>query len=221
MAVELERVGIVFRNKTVFENFTHRFEAGCHLIEGVNGVGKSTLLGAIAGHVKYSGRIVIGGHDLTASPVKARQCLVYLPDNPTFYPFLTGREFVEFVVRAHGRALILEQKNFDFLACRLRVKDHLDTRFKDASLGTRRKFFLLAAFVLSPGVLVLDEPFNGLDAATVIEVLEMLSDAATSAVVLVTCHQPLMVGSAVTMRWTLQRSPHSVLSPSGVAHVIA
>ncbi|GAA0921386.1 ABC transporter ATP-binding protein [Luteibacter anthropi] len=213
-SLRIDRLGIAFRGKVVFDGLSHVFPVGCHLIQGANGTGKSSLLGAMAGHVPYTGRIAIDGHDLAHDGEKARRSLAYVPDEPTFYPFVTGRAFVDFVLRTHRRSVISEKRCFDDMVGRLGLREHLDTRFGEASLGTRRKFFLLAAFLLSPGVILLDEPFNGLDAAAAEEVLGWLHDAAQMQTILLTCHQLPSQAVLEASRWILGQIPHTTLAVS-------
>ncbi|MBJ7264774.1 MAG: ABC transporter ATP-binding protein [Burkholderiaceae bacterium] len=213
-SVALQGVGIAYSGKNILADVTHRFDPGCHLIEGANGVGKSTLLGAIAGHVRYKGRILINGHDLCSEPVKARRGLTYVPDNPIFHSFFTGYEFIDFVLGAHDRGQACRQHDFERLVQHLGVQAHLGNRFNEASLGTRRKFFLLAAFLLSPGAMVLDEPFNGLDAGAAEALRQLLIEVSADQVVLLTCHQPSLVTAALSKRWTLRHPPHVSVLPS-------
>lgn len=162
--INLDRVTISFRRQLIFDDLNHAFERGCHLLLGQNGAGKSTLLGAIAGSVRYKGHIRIDGHEITNAPVSARRMLAYVPDSATFYPFVTGTQFADFFLRAHDQTMA-DRKQYARIIGRLDMVDDLDTPFSEASLGTRKKFFLLGALLLAPKVLILDEPFNGLDAA--------------------------------------------------------
>lgn len=213
--VELVDVDVTYRSKAVLKGLSHRFDVGCHLIEGPNGVGKSTLLGSIAGHVPYGGSIRIRGKDLRKDPVDARAGLCYVPDAPIFHPFVTGQDFIAFLVEAHRLSLSSRQDRFDSLVHQFDLGPHLATRFSQASLGTRRKFFLVATFVIFPDVLILDEPFNGLDSAATSALLKLLEQASVDRVILLTCHQPSIVESLSLTRWTLAGSPGASLLRPG------
>lgn len=214
-SIELHGVDVSYRKREVLKAVSHRFENGCHLIEGVNGVGKSTLVGAIAGHVPYRGSIRIQGKDLHKDPVSARRHLAYVPDAPVFHPFVTGREFIEFLMKSHGLTWSNHKVRFDNLVQRFGLEPHLASRFSEASLGTRRKFFLVAMFVIYPSALLLDEPFNGLDKAASAELADLLKTASIDRVVILTCHQRLILDTLTVTRWTLGGHPHASLFMSG------
>lgn len=219
-SVELARVHVAYRKREVLTDISNCFDIGCHLIEGTNGVGKSTLLGAVAGHVRYGGSIRIQGKDLEGDPVAARRCLAYVPDAPMFYSFVTGIEFIEFLMRSHQVEISGQKRRLDSLVEQFNLGPHLANRFSEASLGTRRKFFLVAMFVISPGVLILDEPFNGLDAEAVVELVGLLAKASVDRVIMLTCHQRSIVDTLAVTRWTLRGHPYASLSISGIEHVM-
>lgn len=167
----------------IFKDFSYDFDkAGCYAILGKNGVGKSTLLTAIAGsHAPCTGRIKINGVDLYRNPALAKTKLFYVPDNAIFYPFVTGRAFLNFVLSLYDKTALLNSNNTLDLVTSLGLNAYLDTRFSDASLGTRVKLYLLVAFIIRPALLIMDEPFNGLDSASIACVIHFLSNIKTNA----------------------------------------
>ena len=138
-------------------------------MQGSNGIGKSTLLGILCGAIQPdSGEILIDGTDLALHPLVARRKLSYVPDAARVYPFLTGRELLQFVARA--KRVPIDEKILE-LVQRIAVTSFLDHRIDSMSLGTQKKFLLLAGFIGEPRLYVADEPSNGLDTSQRAQVL--------------------------------------------------
>jgi ABC-2 type transport system ATP-binding protein len=131
---------------------------------GPNGAGKTTTLRMIAGILApTSGKIEIGGIDITRDPLAAKAKLGYIPDRPFVYDKLTGAEFLRFTAALFGQ---------DGNAVEERIEEMLDLfeliRWKDEltesySHGMRQKLIISSAFVHRPEVIVVDEPMIGLD----------------------------------------------------------
>ena len=219
--LQLDGVTVAFRRNIILDGVSHVFPHGCNVILGDNGTGKSTLLGAIAGSVRYKGRIVVHGHEVTHDPVSARRMLAYVPDSAAFYPFITGSQFTDFLLRAHGRVSTVDHRRYAELVRRLDVGEYLDTPFGEASLGTRRKFFLLGALLLAPEVLILDEPFNGLDVATSRSLVDLVNEIGESRTILMTCHHPAIVNEIRGVIWRLSKAPHTSIQRDACDHAPA
>lgn len=169
------------------------FEPGVHALRGPNGIGKSTLLRILAGIIQPdSGSIHIGPHSLLDTPLAAKACLSYIPDDCPVYPFMSGHELLRFVAYAKGCTLDREVTD---IAHQLGLAPHLGTRFADMSLGTQKKTMLAAAWIGAPLVMLFDEPNNGLDVAAR-EVLAGLMKAARGhRTVLVSTHDEDFIGA--------------------------
>lgn len=219
--LQLDGVTVSFRRNIIFDGVSHAFPHGCNMLLGDNGTGKSTLLGAIAGSVRYKGRIVVNGHEVTGDPVSARCMLAYVPDSAAFYPFVTGSQFTDFFLRAHGRLSAVDRGRYAELVSKLNVGDYLDTPFGEASLGTRKKFFLLGILLLAPEVLILDEPFNGLDVVTSRSLVDLVNEIGESRTILLTCHHPAIVNEIHGVRWRLGKAPHMSIQRDARDHAPA
>lgn len=143
--------------------------------------------------------------------------LAYAPDSATFYPFVTGAQFADFFLRAHGQTMA-DRKQYAQIIGRLDMVDDLDTPFGETSLGTRKKFFLLGALLLAPKVLILDEPFNGLDAAASRALVDIINDISVNRTILLTCHHPAIIDQIGGIRWRLGKPPHRSIQPDARDH---
>ena len=138
---------------------------------GPNGAGKTTLLHALMGLVRLDqGSMTLDGEPVDRVVVKRR--MAFMPDDLPRPSRLTGREFVEFTCRLYGAAC----RGIEELAARLELDGRFDQRLGSYSHGMRRKVDLMAAVLVIPGILVMDEPFSGLDPSTVAVVQELLTE---------------------------------------------
>ncbi|HJR12612.1 MAG TPA: ABC transporter ATP-binding protein [Rhodanobacteraceae bacterium] len=129
---------------------------------GPNGAGKTTLLHAIAGVAPLcSGAVDIGGYDLGKSPRAAKQAIGLAIDPPTLPALLTGRECLALFAGARGLPGI--PPSTLTLGETLSLASVLDRRVESYSLGMRQKLGIMLGLIGEPPLLLLDEPFNGLD----------------------------------------------------------
>ncbi len=174
--VEVNAVSRWYGNVVAVNEVTFRLEAGVTGLLGPNGAGKSTLLHLIAGLLAPSaGTVTVRGRPAFGDPsVYAGIGLV--PEHEALYPFLTGREFVE----ANARL----QRVPDPAAATARAIDAVDlAQSQDRTLGTyskgmRQRAKVAAALVHDPEILLLDEPFNGMDPRQRLHTMELLRQLA-------------------------------------------
>ena len=131
---------------------------------GPNGAGKTTTLRMIAGILRpTAGRILIGGEDVTTSPVAAKMKLGFIPDRPFIYEKLTGAEFLRFVAGLYDQRGPNVQHRARELLALFDLEDWRDELVESYSHGMRQKLIISSAFVHRPQVIVVDEPMVGLD----------------------------------------------------------
>ena len=159
--LEASGLAAAYADYTALEGVTCRVDAGCTVaLVGPNGAGKSTFLRLAAGLLEPSGgRVTVGGHP--AGSLEARAVMSYLPDTPALYDDLSLNEHLEYVARLHGVA------DWEPRAAELLDRLGLASRGDDPpggfSRGMRQKASIALAFVRPFGVLLADEPFDGLD----------------------------------------------------------
>lgn len=144
---------------------------------GLNGAGKSTLLRVLAGvQAPCEGTITIGGMDLHKDPVNARQALGYAPDKPPIYPEFTVKEFLHFAARIRRVAAKDITRSADEVIEKCGLGNVSKRIIGNLSHGYQQRVNLAQALVHQPGVLILDEPTNGLDPAQLLEMRELIND---------------------------------------------
>ena len=152
----------------------------CGLL-GPNGAGKTTLFRLMMGILKSTeGKLLICGLDAFEDRVAVKSRIGFLPDEPVFYSYLTGREILELSAAMHGLNAKAALEDMAPLIERMRLAEDIDNYAEDYSRGMKKKLGLLLAMLHRPRLLVLDEPTNGLDVESTRLFYEVIEEKARS-----------------------------------------
>ncbi len=131
---------------------------------GHNGAGKTTTLRSAAGILGFEeGDILIDGHSVKAEPVAAKQVTAFIPDNPDLYDFLTGIGYLTFIADLYGIPKEQRQTLIAKYGDAFELTGALGSPVAGYSHGMKQKLALISALIRQPKLLILDEPFVGLD----------------------------------------------------------
>lgn len=131
---------------------------------GHNGAGKTTTLRSVAGILDFDqGRITIDGKDVKSDPIGAKTVTAFIPDNPDLYEFLSGAEYLDFISDVFHLDASVRKERIEKYAKAFELFDNLTDRISSYSHGMRQKLALIGAMIHQPKLLLLDEPFVGLD----------------------------------------------------------
>ena len=131
---------------------------------GHNGAGKSTTIRAVVGVLDFDeGSIEIDGHDVMKDPIACKEVTAYIPDNPDLYENLTGIQYLNFVADAFGISAADREARITDYAARFEIADALKNLISSYSHGMKQKVAIISALIHEPKLLVMDEPFVGLD----------------------------------------------------------
>lgn len=131
---------------------------------GHNGAGKTTTLKAAIGILTPDeGEIYIDGVSVREQPLEAKRRGAYIPDNPDLYEFLTGIQYLSFIADVFGVSAEDRNARISSLAERFDLTDALATRISSYSHGMKQKLAIISAFLHAPKLIMMDEPFVGLD----------------------------------------------------------
>lgn len=188
--LDIKNLTIRFDKTTVFDNFSHTFNAGLHWVKGYNGSGKSTLLKALCGIIPVpENTVMLRDCDMTKHALKAKAKLCYVADKPEVYPFMTGDQFLDLIAEIKG---VRRSKQLDDWLHEVHLDSFRDKSFAEMSFGTRRKFTLATCLIGNPDVILLDEPFNGLDDNTCEKLRQWLFDVRKDKCILIASHNRLI-----------------------------
>ena len=140
---------------------------------GPNGAGKSTAIKLMIGILRQdAGRIIINGYDSRTDIVKIKASVGFLPEQLNLYERLTGREYLRFIGHMHGLTSdVVDQRSKELIEL---VDVEADKLIDQYSLGMKKKIALAAAMLHRPRLLLLDEPFTGIDVISTRRIREVL-----------------------------------------------
>lgn len=131
---------------------------------GHNGAGKSTTIRAVVGVLDFTeGEIFIDGHSVREEPMACKRVTAYIPDNPDLYESLTGIQYLNFVADVFGLGAAEREERIRAFAEQFEITEALGDLIGSYSHGMKQKVAIISALIHTPRLLVLDEPFVGLD----------------------------------------------------------
>ena len=131
---------------------------------GHNGAGKTTTLKACCGILQFDrGTILVDGTSITEDPIACKRKIAYVPDNPDLYEFMTGLQYIRFICDIYGVSEADRKERINYYGNLLGMTDDLTLKIGECSHGMKQKVALIAALVHKPQLLLMDEPFVGLD----------------------------------------------------------
>jgi len=189
--VQVSRVAKSFGTKNALHGISFNVPAGqvCGLL-GPNGAGKTTLFRLLMGILKASeGSLRVDGLDAFDDRVAVKRLIGFLPDEPVFYSYLSGRETLALSAAMHGLDVGMMLARLEQLIARLRLSEDLDSFAEDYSRGMKKKLGLLLAMLHEPKLLVFDEPTTGLDVESTHLFYDLiLDDASRGTTILFSTH---------------------------------
>lgn len=153
------------KGKKAVDNLNLEIEAGdIYGFIGHNGAGKSTAIKAIVGVQDFDeGEILIDGHSVRTDPIACKQVTAYIPDNPDLYEHLTGIQYLNFIADLFQVEEKARNERIRNYAEQFEITGNLGDLISSYSHGMKQKLAILSALIHEPKLLVLDEPFVGLD----------------------------------------------------------
>ena len=131
---------------------------------GHNGAGKTTTLKSVVGILQFdAGEITIGGVSLRRDPLACKKMLAYIPDNPDLYDYMTGIKYLNFIADIFGVSAETRQERIRKYADLFELTDDLAQPVAAYSHGMKQKLAIIAAWMHDPKLIIMDEPFVGLD----------------------------------------------------------
>ncbi len=144
---------------------------------GHNGAGKSTTIRAVVGVLDFTeGEIYIDGHSVKAEPMECKKVTAYIPDNPDLYENLTGIQYLNFVADIFGLSAEVREERIKKYADTFEITDARGDLISSYSHGMKQKVAIISALIHKPKLLVLDEPFVGLDPKATFTLKEIMHE---------------------------------------------
>ncbi len=144
---------------------------------GHNGAGKTTALKAVCGiHSFDSGEIIIDGTSLSENALECKRRMAYIPDDPDLFEYLTGIQYLNFVADIFGISAAARTERIKKYADAFELTASLGDLISSYSHGMKQKLAIISALIHSPRLLILDEPFVGLDPKATLTLKRMMRE---------------------------------------------
>ena len=166
-ALKLDNVSTFVGKTVLVKNATFEVKPGEIIgLIGPNGAGKTTIMKTILGLMKFKGKVVVNGQEVSENDHHALTKVGALIEHPAIYPFLTGMQ--NLTLYAH------DQKDMANLISNLQMGSYINNKAKGYSLGMKQKLGIAIALLNQPQIVILDEPMNGLDIESTIRVRKLI-----------------------------------------------
>ena len=176
--IEIKNVTKKYKDKVAIKNIDFNVNDGdIFAFIGHNGAGKTTLIKSIVGiHDFEEGEILINGKSIKKEPIACKKEMAFIPDNPELYDNMTAAEFINFMCDMYEIDEKTRKENIEKYSKMFEIQDSLNDLIGSFSHGMKQKVAIIAALAHNPKVLIMDEPFVGLDPIAVHAVKEIMNE---------------------------------------------
>ena len=163
--LQIEHLTKIYGEKKAVDDLSlHILPGEIYGFIGHNGAGKTTTLKSVAGILRFdAGEIRIDGTSIRTDPLACKRKLAYIPDNPDLYDYMTGIQYLNFIANIFGVSAADRQARIRELAERFELTNDLAQPIAAYSHGMKQKLAIISAWLHAPQLVVMDEPFVGLD----------------------------------------------------------
>ena len=175
--IEIKNVTKKYGSKKAVDNVSFTVNDGdIFAFIGHNGAGKTTLIKSIVGiHDFDEGDILIDGMSIKEKPVECKKLMAYVPDNPETYEHMKAIDYINFICDMYETPTEVREENIKRYAKLFEMEDKLNDTIDSYSHGMKQKIVLISALAHDPKILIMDEPFVGLDPKAVFDIKEVLN----------------------------------------------
>ena len=176
--IEIKNVTKKYGNKLALDNVSFKVNDGdIFAFIGHNGAGKTTLIKSIVGiHDFDEGDILIDGMSIKEKPVECKKLMAFVPDNPETYEHMKAIDYINFICDMYEVPQQEREQNIVKYAKLFEMEDKLGDTIDSYSHGMKQKIVLISALAHDPKILIMDEPFVGLDPKAVFDMKEVLNE---------------------------------------------
>ena len=167
-----------YGDKTAVDNLSLQINPGeIYGFIGHNGAGKTTTIKACCGILDFDrGEILIDGKSIKTSPLEYKSKIAYLPDNPDLYDFMSGMKYLNFISDIFSVGVKERKELIDKYSVMFGISNELGQLISSYSHGMKQKLAIISALIHSPRLLIMDEPFVGLDPKAAHQLKEIMRE---------------------------------------------
>ena len=176
--LRIEHLTKTFGDKRAVDDLSLHIEPGqIYGFIGHNGAGKTTTIKSVCGILQFdSGEIYIDGKSIKTDPIACKREFAYIPDNPDLYEFMSGIKYLNFIADVYGVGADERMERIRKLADTFGLTDDLGQPVSAYSHGMKQKLAIIAALLHDPKLMIMDEPFVGLDPVATHNLKELMHE---------------------------------------------
>ena len=163
--LKIEHLTVKYGDKTAVDDLSLHIQKGeIYGFIGHNGAGKTTTIKAATGILAFNdGEIYIDGVSMKNDPLSCKKLLAYIPDNPDLYEYMTGLQYLNFIADIFGVSSGVRKDRTEKYAAAFEIQNDLTSGINSYSHGMKQKLAIISAWIHEPKLILMDEPFVGLD----------------------------------------------------------
>ena len=176
--IKIRNVTKLYGDKKALDKVSFDVESGeIFAFIGHNGAGKTTLIKSICGIIEFDeGKILIDGKSIKDDPLECKKQMAYIPDNPELYEDMKAISYINFVCDMYGVPSDIRQRNIERFAKMFGMEEELGNTINSFSHGMKQKIALISALAHEPKILIMDEPFVGLDPKAIFDMKSLMKE---------------------------------------------
>lgn len=163
--LRIENLTKIYGERRVVDNLSlHILPGEIYGFIGHNGAGKTTTIKSCCGILQFdAGNIFIDGISIKENAIECKKKIAYIPDNPDLYEFMTGLQYLNFVADIFAVSASIREERINKYSTLFEIKDDLSSLISQYSHGMKQKLAIISALLHEPKLIIMDEPFVGLD----------------------------------------------------------
>ena len=176
--LKIENLTVKYGEKVAVDNLSLHIQKGeIYGFIGHNGAGKTSTIKAATGILKFSdGEIYVDGVSMKVDPLTCKKNIAYIPDNPDLYDYMTGIQYLNFIADIFGVSPQLRKDKIEKYASAFEMQNDLTTGISSYSHGMKQKLAVISALIHEPKLIIMDEPFVGLDPKAAFTLKELMRE---------------------------------------------
>ncbi len=176
--LKIENLTVKYGEKVAVDNLSlHILKGEIYGFIGHNGAGKTSTIKAATGILKFTdGEIYVDGVSMKLDPITCKKNIAYIPDNPDLYEYMTGLQYLNFIADIFGVSSALRKERTEKYAAAFEIQNDLTSGINSYSHGMKQKLAVISALIHDPKLIIMDEPFVGLDPKAAFTLKEIMRE---------------------------------------------
>ena len=176
--LKIENLTVKYGEKVAVDNLSlHILKGEIYGFIGHNGAGKTSTIKAATGILKFTdGEIYVDGVSMKLDPITCKKNIAYIPDNPDLYEYMTGLQYLNFIADIFGVSSGVRKERTEKYAAAFEIQNDLTSGINSYSHGMKQKLAVISALIHDPKLIIMDEPFVGLDPKAAFTLKEIMRE---------------------------------------------